>query len=87
MADPPFEPAVQLMSEVRSPAPMEPVRFGAAGVVYGVPATPVEAAPAPITFTARIFTEYAVPFVKPVIEFGLTMSAHVTQLTPLLIVY
>ena len=41
----------------------------------GVTDTAPEAAPAPAAFTARNFTEYAVPFVKPSITTGEAVTA------------
>jgi hypothetical protein len=44
---------------------------GASGVVVGVPAMEALASPPPWVFTARIITEYSVPFVNPEIVSGL----------------
>jgi hypothetical protein len=42
-----------------------------------------DAAPFPITFTARTCTPYVVPFVKPVTKIGLTTPPEVIQVDPL----
>ena len=41
----------------------------------GVPLTALDSAPAPTLFTAFNFTEYEVPFVKPVITIGDVVDA------------
>jgi hypothetical protein len=48
---------------------------GAPGTVAGVPLLEFDAAPAPTLFTAFNFTEYDVPFVKPVITIGVAVDA------------
>ena len=57
------------------------VMVGAPGTVAaaaGVPFAPVEAVPLPTAFTARSFTVYVVPFVRPVIVIGLVVAAGFT---------
>jgi hypothetical protein len=58
---------------------------GAPGVVYGVPATAVDAVPEPTAFTARTATWYVTPFVRPAIESGLVARAGelAVQVVPL----
>jgi hypothetical protein len=48
---------------------------GALGTAAGVPPLEFDAAPAPTLFTAFNFTEYDVPFVKPVITIGVSVDA------------
>ena len=57
------------------------------GTVYGVPDTAFESGPFPILLTARIFTLYVVPLVKPKIEIGLEVPLTLIQVDPPLIVY
>ena len=63
---------------------------GAPAVSIGVETAVVsDALPIPTALTARIWTEYAVPFVSPVITSGdaTTAGLGVTQLLPLLVEY
>ena len=62
---------------------------GAPGVVYGVSVTVDDAVPAPILFTAFSFTEYEVPFIKPVIDTGLVVTAglNAVYVEPLFVEY
>ena len=52
---------------------------GAPGTVAGVPLLEFDAAPAPTLFTAFNFTEYDVPFVKPVITIGVAVNREPKQ--------
>ena len=73
--DPPVEPAVNATETVESPAVTDEM-VGAPGTVRGVNEPDAsEAAPEPAVFTARNFTVYAVPLVRPGIATGDEVSA------------
>jgi len=57
---------------------------GASGAPSGVAETAFDAVPLPSELTARNFTEYEVPFVKPVIVNGLFVAPgeRATQVVP-----
>src|SRR5207302_5697550 len=91
-AEPPsLAPADHVSTTWPLPA-VVPGVVGASGVVAGVALTVFEVAPEPAAFTARIRTEYAVPFVSVgvpladsvVITIGLDVvpEARVTQFVP-----
>ena len=63
--------------------------MGALGIAAGVTGTAVDAVPSPIELTARILTEYKVPFDKLVIRIGLSRDTgyRVVHVVPLLVEY
>ena len=73
IALPPFDPAVNEMDAEALPYAAER-EVGADGVVLGVTDAEVDAAPAPLTFTAFNVTLYVVPLVRPVMVTGLDVT-------------
>ena len=73
-APPVVDGAVNATDAEASPA-VTTTFVGAPGTVAGVPLLEFDAAPAPTLFTAFNFTEYDVPFVKPVITIGVAVDA------------
>jgi hypothetical protein len=62
--------------------PVDPPVLGAAGVAAGVASTAALAAPRPTEFRALIWTEYVVPFVRPVITIGDVVVPAEVKLEP-----
>ena len=76
MSAPPVEDGgVNSIDAEASPAVATKLVGAPGTVAAGVPLLEFDAAPAPTLFTAFNFTEYDVPFVKPVITIGVAVDA------------
>ena len=88
IADPLSEPAVKYTDADKLPGSTA-VTVAALGTAAGVTGTAVDAVPSPIELTARILTEYEVPFTNFVMEIGLSrdMGYRAVHVVPLLVEY
>ena len=83
IAEPPLEDgAVNATDNCALPGVM-PVMVGAPGVVRGVAAVLAVAVPSPTELTARIWTLYNVPLLRPVMTMGLVVAAGDTAVNVL----
>src|SRR5450432_1742670 len=82
IVDPPVAPGVNASDTELSPGTTD-VTTGAAGRAGVVTLDDGDAVPAPVAFTARIATEYVVPFARPVMVNGLDDEPLDTHEPPL----
>jgi hypothetical protein len=82
ISDPPSDPGVTVYARVALAGVFTPEIVGAAGTRRGVELTAADASPVPMAFTARSFTEYAVPFVRELTTIGDNVLSAVTHVEP-----